>query len=295
MGLRSPHHEIARSLLKSCDPVPIAAPSANKFGHVSPTRSTHVMTDLGDTDGLLILEDEKRDEEDERDEFTCAIGIESTVCSVSPRGDRVTILRCGAVGSHAMRAALLKGGVDGVDVSIKNGLPLNRKDTDTEEPAQGGGEIGATAGSIAPGQLVRHYAPNVDTFVISSHTRDVLDRPSGADGTHHSHRATELLHEGASVVDFHGQLSGLRRSSSAGKAVDSGDGVYYRDLSPSGDVHEACRVLFSVLREAEEAGRTLLLPDLRRVATAKSSGRQEQEMVRALWERLLRAASGEIL
>ena len=45
VGLRMPNHEIALDLLRTSQ-VPIAAPSANKFGHVSPTKAEHVYNDF---------------------------------------------------------------------------------------------------------------------------------------------------------------------------------------------------------------------------------------------------------
>jgi len=45
VGLRMPNHEIALELLRTSG-LPIAAPSANKFGHVSPTKAEHVYNDF---------------------------------------------------------------------------------------------------------------------------------------------------------------------------------------------------------------------------------------------------------
>ena len=47
VGIRVPAHDLARRLLQQAQ-VPVAAPSANRFGHVSPTRAAHVLADLGD-------------------------------------------------------------------------------------------------------------------------------------------------------------------------------------------------------------------------------------------------------
>ena len=67
MGIRLPNSEIALDLLRQAN-VPVAAPSANKFGHVSPTKAEHVYKDFHkDTDVLII------------DGGECAFGIESTV------------------------------------------------------------------------------------------------------------------------------------------------------------------------------------------------------------------------
>lgn len=67
VGVRMPNSEIALSLLQQAR-VPLAAPSANKFGHVSPTKAQHVYKDFHlDTDVLII------------DGGECDFGIESTV------------------------------------------------------------------------------------------------------------------------------------------------------------------------------------------------------------------------
>lgn len=67
MGIRLPSFEIAQDLLRQAQ-VPVAAPSANKFGHVSPTKAEHVYKDFHkDTDVLII------------DGGECSFGIESTV------------------------------------------------------------------------------------------------------------------------------------------------------------------------------------------------------------------------
>ncbi|MEY3902703.1 MAG: hypothetical protein RL189_2009, partial [Pseudomonadota bacterium] len=51
VGLRSPAHPVAQRFLQHCD-VPVAAPSANLFGHVSPTTAAHVWNDFPHVDNL---------------------------------------------------------------------------------------------------------------------------------------------------------------------------------------------------------------------------------------------------
>ena len=67
MGIRLPNSEIALDLLRQAN-VPVAAPSANKFGHVSPTKAEHVYKDFHEDTDVLII-----------DGGECAFGIESTV------------------------------------------------------------------------------------------------------------------------------------------------------------------------------------------------------------------------
>ena len=66
VGLRSPKHPYARQLIAESG-VPIGAPSANLFSHVSPTEPVHVLNDFWDQD-LAIVDGDR-----------CEFGVESTV------------------------------------------------------------------------------------------------------------------------------------------------------------------------------------------------------------------------
>jgi L-threonylcarbamoyladenylate synthase len=85
VGLRCPSHPMAQELLRAFARVgsgAIAAPSANRFGHVSPTTADHVRDEFGP--GLFVL-----------DGGACEVGLESTIIDLS-RGSPV-LLRPGAV------------------------------------------------------------------------------------------------------------------------------------------------------------------------------------------------------
>ncbi|NNE82993.1 MAG: threonylcarbamoyl-AMP synthase [Alphaproteobacteria bacterium] len=82
VALRVPAHPTAQALLSGFDG-PIAAPSANASGAVSPTRAEHVAQSLGDKVDLII------------DDGPCTIGLESTVVDLS--GETICVLRHGAV------------------------------------------------------------------------------------------------------------------------------------------------------------------------------------------------------
>jgi len=91
VGLRVPAHPIAHALLVSLARG-IAAPSANRFGAVSPTRAEHVRADLGaDVDFIL-------------DGGSSEVGIESTIVDVS--GPHPALLRPGWITASAIEAAL---------------------------------------------------------------------------------------------------------------------------------------------------------------------------------------------
>ena len=82
VGVRLPDHDMMRQVLRTAN-VPVAAPSANPFGRLSPTTADHVWTQLGNRiDGVL-------------DGGPCRVGIESTILQVD--GDRVTLLRPGGI------------------------------------------------------------------------------------------------------------------------------------------------------------------------------------------------------
>jgi L-threonylcarbamoyladenylate synthase len=95
IGLRCPAHPVAHALLLACEgampPIPgLAAPSANKFGRVSPTTAEHVRSEFGD--GLLVL-----------DGGPCEVGIESTIVDCT-RGAPV-LLRPGVLTRAQVEAA----------------------------------------------------------------------------------------------------------------------------------------------------------------------------------------------
>jgi L-threonylcarbamoyladenylate synthase len=95
IGLRCPSHPVARALLErfvALGGSGVAAPSANRFGRVSPTRAEHVIDDLG-ADAPMVL-----------DGGAAEVGVESTIVDLS-RG-RAVLLRPGRIGRDAIEAVL---------------------------------------------------------------------------------------------------------------------------------------------------------------------------------------------
>jgi L-threonylcarbamoyladenylate synthase len=82
IAVRVPAHPVAQALLRAAD-LPIAAPSANRSGHVSPTAAAHVEADLGNRVAMIL------------DGGPTKVGLESTV--VDATGTEPIILRLGAV------------------------------------------------------------------------------------------------------------------------------------------------------------------------------------------------------
>lgn len=120
IGIRVPVHPIAQALLRACD-APLAAPSANASGRISPTTADHVLDPDGGLDGRIAAV---------LDGGACPVGVESTI--VGWQDGRATLLRPGGIPAEAIAAAL--------------GQPLAVHQSDPSAPN-------------APGQLSSHYAP----------------------------------------------------------------------------------------------------------------------------------------
>jgi L-threonylcarbamoyladenylate synthase len=90
VALRVPSHPVARDLIRAAGR-PLAAPSANRSGRISPTQAEDVETELGARVGLIL------------DGGACAVGLESTV--VSCIGDNLRLLRPGGVTRREIETA----------------------------------------------------------------------------------------------------------------------------------------------------------------------------------------------
>jgi L-threonylcarbamoyladenylate synthase len=118
VGLRAPAHPVAQALLEATG-LPIAAPSANPAGQVSPTTAEHVAAGLGDRIDLII------------DGGPCPIGLESTVLDLTCTPPR--LLRPGGIAREQLEAEI--GALGAPDPALR-GERLR-----------------------SPGQLASHYAP----------------------------------------------------------------------------------------------------------------------------------------
>ncbi|MEM9850283.1 MAG: L-threonylcarbamoyladenylate synthase, partial [Bacteroidota bacterium] len=91
VAIRVPKHPLTQQLLQSID-FPLAAPSANPFGYISPTRPQHVFQQLGDKISYIL------------NGGACTIGLESTI--VAFPDDQPTILRKGGITIEAIEAVI---------------------------------------------------------------------------------------------------------------------------------------------------------------------------------------------
>lgn len=120
LGVRVPGHPLAQALLRAAR-VPVAAPSANLSGAVSPTTADHVLEGLNGRIAAVL------------DGGACPVGVESTVLDLT--GERAVLLRPGGVPAEAIEAALPG--------------PLLRA----------AGPPSGEAAPRGPGMLASHYAP----------------------------------------------------------------------------------------------------------------------------------------
>lgn len=177
VGIRCPDHYLTHQLLSQID-FPLAAPSANPFGYVSPTTANHVNEQLGNRIAYIL------------DGGPCKVGIESTI--VGFEGGRPIIYRRGGISEEATEKVVGK----------------------TES------RLHSTSNPKAPGQLESHYAPR-KTFELGD--IDTLIKK----------------YEGKNIAILRFQKSDLPKANE-----------FY--LSESGDLAEAAKNLFSLMRKLDQ-------------------------------------------
>jgi L-threonylcarbamoyladenylate synthase len=155
VGLRIPSHPVAHALLEAFGGG-VAAPSANKFGRVSPTTAQHVRDEFGDAIDLVL------------DGGASEVGIESTIIDCS--SETLRILRPGAI-TAAMTTALL-GRADGLMTHQAESLPRVSGSLDAHYAPR-------TRLQLVPphalAEMVAHHAPR-ELAVLSR------ERPAGFEG-----------------------------------------------------------------------------------------------------------------
>ncbi len=135
LAVRVPAHPAARALLCEAG-CPVAAPSANRSGGVSPTSAAHVLADLGGRIAAIL------------ECGAAPVGVESTVIDLT--GPHPALLRPGGVAAEAIEAAL------GATLA----RPLSRAQAE------------ASATLRSPGLLVSHYAPALPVRLGAVSARD---------------------------------------------------------------------------------------------------------------------------
>jgi L-threonylcarbamoyladenylate synthase len=220
VAVRFPDHPAARQLILLSTGA-VAAPSANPFGYLSPTRAEHVRDQLGEEVALIL------------DGGRTSVGVESTVldlCSGPPR-----ILRPG--GSARER-------IEGIIGPVEFPVPGEAR---SPVPGSPPGRPSSPDRPLSPGQMKSHYAPRTP---LSLHRREEMitlpDNPAEGflffDGPS---RTAWLQGSGSLGKDF----------SPAGAAENQAPGEgRIRTLSETGDMIEAAANLFDLLHGLDRLG-----------------------------------------
>jgi L-threonylcarbamoyladenylate synthase len=153
VAIRVPSHPMAQQLLTAFGGG-IAAPSANRYGKLSPTRAEHVREELGDTVKVIL------------DGGECQIGLESTI--VSFEGQAVRLLRPGAVTAAQIRQVVgeLLIGADLQSPRVPGGTPSHYAPT-TPMAIVPSGEVDAHAALLSEGG--RRVAVLAQRLPLKSH------------------------------------------------------------------------------------------------------------------------------
>lgn len=205
VALRVPSHPLAHELLSQLA-FPLAAPSANPFGYVSPVTAQHVLDQLGGKIPYIL------------DGNAATVGLESTI--VGEVNGVPVILRLGGITPEAIREV-----IGDVEVQISASNPL------------------------APGQLESHYAPDKQLFFDADQ------------------EIAEFAASQIRTIRFSTYLEGIPHEAQ-------------RILSPTRDLAEAARNLFSTMRELDGEERIVIFAERF----------PEQGLGRAINDRLQRAA-----
>ncbi|MBC8160551.1 MAG: threonylcarbamoyl-AMP synthase [Roseiflexaceae bacterium] len=229
VAVRVPDHPVAFALLKAAG-VPVAAPSANRFTRPSPTTAQHVYDDLKQRVEIIL------------DGGPTPIGLESTVLSLV--GAQPEVLRPGGVPIEALRAF------------VPNLV---------YQPRYLAAEAGA---QLAPGMLLKHYAPDAELLLFTGPREAVLAAMHAA--------ATDLLAAGQRV----------------GVMATNQDADTFADLrvrlellGSLGNLAQIGARLFASLRALEHTqAQTILV-----------RGVEQDGLGLAIWDRLLRATEGRVL
>jgi len=255
VAVRFPSHPVARRIIELAK-IPIAAPSANPFGYLSPTTALHVIDMLGESIDYIV------------DGGPCDVGVESTVIDMT--GERPALLRPGGMPLERIEELIGLVDIPGHDEpSVDEGLEsAGEKDMLLFEHGFEHAETQGAAQSLkscekkqnhlkkspespsqkspsqkslshkspsqkSPGQSSSHYAPSTPLFLFDEGSLPEAAKRKG------------ILHPCIALA-FDGRRAQVLRDSGLFDAVQI--------LSEEGDMREAAACLFSLLHDLDEAG-----------------------------------------
>lgn len=159
VALRVPNHPVALALLQEFGSG-IAAPSANKFGRLSPTSADDVKAEFSDSN-LLVL-----------DGGPCELGIESTIVDLS--SGKARVLRPGMIQQESIRVVLEEAGAEleltteSKGVTGKASSKTQNSNSEAAESLSDEARSGPENLPRVPGTLDRHYSPQTELKLVES-------------------------------------------------------------------------------------------------------------------------------
>lgn len=148
IAIRIPSHPVAVELLIKAN-IPVAAPSANRSGHVSATTAHHVADDFGSNVSMIL------------DAGPTPHGVESTV--VDATGERPIILRPGAITNEAISEITCIGSVPPISTTVAAGKPTSPGQLESHYAPRSRVRLNAT--TIAAGERYLAFGPDIPTGV----------------------------------------------------------------------------------------------------------------------------------
>jgi L-threonylcarbamoyladenylate synthase len=260
VAVRMPAHPVAQALLAALGE-PVVAPSANRFGRISPTSAADVWAELGDRIDLIL------------DGGACAVGVESTVVSLEPSGG-LMLLRPGLVATAQL--APVVGSPVGVSAAVPSGGAV------------------AGIGLPSPGLLASHYAPGKPLHLLERALATLASMAAPADPVTLSGSGAPLpLPQGASVglLALRGTVAEV---TDWARTLWKGRVVAVEVLSERGELEEAARNLFGALRRLDASAAQRLVADgaLLGLEVGGARGDSPTGLELAIADRLRRAAHG---
>ena len=233
VGIRYPVHEVAQKLIKESG-VPIAAPSANKFCHISPVNPYHVFDDFKMFPVKIL------------NGGVCNFCMESTVIKIDALHNKIIIFRMGAISALDIQNVLNTNNkfkdyaieciAKNVNVKEKVMLQIKHNNNNMKEDNE------LTLNQDAPGQFVKHYSPQIETYVCTDENDYIKEIKLSNDIV---------------FIDYMGILYKKYKDVLTDK--DS-----YLELSENGDENEVMKNFYNYLRKAEviEGKKVIVICDI---------------------------------
>ena len=226
VGIRFPEHPIANKLIKYSG-IPIAAPSANKFCHISPVNPYHVFEDFKEFPVKIL------------NGGVSNFCMESTVMKICSEEKKILIFRLGAVSPDQIKKVLDQENnfkdytIECLAKKIKVSTEELKKIENEKK-----GDNSVTINQDAPGQFLKHYSPKLETYLYSGD--DIKDY------------IVEIeINDKIVFIDY---KEIMRKKYLGKKGIKENN---FLELSKEGDVKIAMKNFYNYLHEAEN------IPDMK--------------------------------